>query len=112
MATMRFDTTLGATGDGISIIATDANGAVVDLTGAAAPTFTMKALDGTVKVNAQPAEIVSPATSGLLRYAWGSNDLNAAGHYLASFQVTVSSKTVIYPGKHYIVVKVQAREGA
>lgn len=70
----------------------DGSGNAIDLTNAAVR-FHMKDLAGTVKIDAA-ANIVSPATSGVVQYAWQSGDTDTAGSYYAEFEVTYVDNTV------------------
>lgn len=67
-----------------------------DLTGLTV-TFTMiNAADGTTKVDAASATIVT-AASGIVSYDFQSTDVDTAGVYWGSFAVTESSEDDTYP---------------
>jgi hypothetical protein len=95
------------TGSAIQATLTDATGAVVNLTGATVK-FTMTA-DGssTPKVNKQTATVASPATAGVVQYAWQSGNLDTAGPYRGEFEVTFGSGAVqTYPSVGYLRIYV------
>ena len=58
----------------------DGSGNVIDLTDATVR-FHMKDLAGTVKIDAA-ANVVSPATSGVVQYGWVAGDTDTTGSYI------------------------------
>lgn len=67
----------------------DSDGTAVSLSGATA-VFSMRTVDGTLKVNRQSATI-SDATNGYLHYVWQSGDTDTAGSYYIEFEITPAS---------------------
>ena len=89
MAAPVFTITQGDRAPALSIVAKDAGGNVVDMTNATAVTFTMRdASTGTVKINAVAGTFGSPRTTGVLDYAWATNDTDTVAVYQAKFTVT------------------------
>jgi len=94
----------------------DANsGLPYDLTGASA-VFWMELIGGALKISGAAAVIESPASSGVIRYDWGSGDTDTSGEYYAEFVITLASgKELTFPpgefepGKSYITVKITNR---
>ena len=78
------------------------NGVPIDLTDATAVRFKMgDQLD-------EAAVIVSPATSGQVRYDWGANDADVAGVYDAEFEITWTGGGVqTVPSKGFIRVYIE-----
>ena len=70
----------------------DGSGNVIDLTDATVR-FHMKDLAGTVKIDAS-ADVVSPATSGVVQYGWVAGDTDTTGSYYAEYEVTYVDSTV------------------
>lgn len=89
-------------------------GTAVDLTGATVK-FIMRAADanfapsnGTAKINTT-AVIVSPATSGVVRYDWATQDTDSPGNYVAEWQVTFTdSKVETFPTLTYHAISIMA----
>ena len=77
------------TGPALTDTLYDANGNVVDLSGATVH-FTMTDRFGVVVINAAAATIVAPTTGGVVSYAWQSADLAVAGTFRAKWVVTFS----------------------
>ena len=70
----------------------DGSGSVINLTGASVR-FHMKDLTGTIKIDAS-ANIVDPATSGIVQYNWIGSYTDTAGPYSAEFEVTYSDGSI------------------
>lgn len=70
----------------------DGSGNAIDLSNTTVR-FHMKDLSGTIKIDAS-AQVITPATSGIVQYAWQSGDTDTAGSYYAEFEVTYSDNTV------------------
>lgn len=69
----------------------DAAGNPVDLT-AAAIVCTMRATDGTLKIERQSAGIsITEAANGKFEYRWQSGDTDMAGKYFIEFEITPQS---------------------
>jgi len=71
----------------------DGSGNVIDLTDATVR-FHMKDLAGTVKIDAS-AQIIAPATSGIVQYNWIGSDTDTAGTYYAEFEVTYTTNSTV-----------------
>jgi hypothetical protein len=67
----------------------DSDDVAVDLTGASA-VFSMRSVDGTLKID-RKAAVITAATSGYLEYRWASGDTDTAGEYYIEFEITPSS---------------------
>lgn len=67
----------------------DSDDNVVDLTGATA-VFSMRTVDGTLKINRASATIPA-GTSGYAHYVWQSGDTDTSGTYYIEFEITPSS---------------------
>lgn len=84
----------------------DDTGTVVDLTGATVDFHMVHKTTRTVKVDAA-ASVVTPATGGVVQYAWAAGDTDTAGFYDAEFEVTTSaSKKITAPNYTYISIEV------
>ena len=89
-----------------SITATlrDAEGTLIDLTGASV-NFHMYDADGTVKVDA--AAVVAD-NDGVVRYDWIAADTDTVGVFYAEFEVTYADGTVeTFPNTTNIKVKIR-----
>ena len=86
----------------------DAFGNVINLNGASVR-FHMKELgESTLKIDTQ-AEIVEPATSGIVRYSWRSGDTSSAGIFKAEFEVTYYDNNVeTFPNEDFITILIQS----
>ena len=85
------------------------DGTVCDLTSSTVAFLMVNAADGTVKVNYASATIVT-AASGIVRYEWAANDVNAAADYYAWFRRTEGGLVEHFPtgGRRLKVVFVEA----
>lgn len=53
------------------------------------------------------ASVVSPATSGIVQYAWSGSDTATAGMYSAEFEITFGDgKIETFPNSDYIRVEI------
>jgi hypothetical protein len=73
------------------------DGSLVDLTGNAVSFKMVKASDGTVKVNYEPAVIEGDPTAGMVRYDWLPPDVTPAGDYYGWFRRTVGGLNEHFP---------------
>lgn len=69
----------------------DASLTAIDLTGASVQ-FHMKAIDGTLKVNA--AMDITDAFNGVVQYDWQSGDTDTVGAYYVEFEVTYADASI------------------
>lgn len=77
----------------------------VNLTGATVM-FKMVDTENAPKVNSA-AEIVAPATDGVVRYLWEEGDTDTAGIFFAEFTVTFADGTEgTFPNAEYIKITV------
>lgn len=72
------------------------DGTPFDFTGAVSAKFVMKDENDEVVVDS-PAIIVAPATLGLLRYVWSSDDTKAEGEFQAEFDVLYATGLLTLP---------------
>jgi len=94
------------TGPAIQGTLKDADGNVVDVTGASVVFNMRSADDGTVKVNRGVGSVVDGA-AGTVKYEWAAADTDTVGTYEAEFEVTYSDGTIeTFPNTRYIKVKV------
>jgi len=80
----------------LEIVAIDPDGEIIDLTTATAVRFAMRRAGEDAKVDAA-ATIVSPATSGVIRYSWSAPDTDTAGAYLGEFDITFPGGVLTIP---------------
>jgi hypothetical protein len=76
---------------------TDDVGAALDLTGATSATFLLRRVGAAAPVVNAAATIVSPATDGVVEYAWAFGDTDIPGDYDAAFRVDYTIGGVTYP---------------
>ena len=90
----------------LEVLLKDAYGAPVNVTGATIK-FSMRVKPaGTVKVNAQTADIVT-AGAGRVKYAWAAANTDTADEYEGEFQVTYSNGGIqTFPNDGFINVVV------
>jgi len=77
----------------ISATMTDNNG-VVDLTNATSVKLILKKRRSGLAIE-KTASIVSPATSGIVRYVWVTNDTDTIGIYDAEWEVTFTGGSLM-----------------
>lgn len=70
----------------------DADGAVVDLTGATVAVLMRDTLDSALKINLAAATVVTPAT-GAVSYQWVTGDTDTAGLFELEWVVTFAGGT-------------------
>lgn len=88
---MAFNIKQNDTSPSLQATLKDASGTAIALTGASVR-FHMKALDGTVKVDAAMA--ITNASGGVVQYNWQTGDTNTVGSYSVEFEVTYSDSTI------------------
>lgn len=89
----------------LTAILKDADGNIVDLTGATSAEFHMVPVGGGVaKVNAT-ATIVDPP-AGEVKYTWQGTDTDTVGDFYAEFEVTWVGKTETFPNDGHLVLRV------
>lgn len=80
--------------------------ASVILTGATV-VFNMRAWNGDVKINRQPASITTDTVTPTVQYDWQIGDTDTAGVFQAEFEVTYWDLSVeTFPNDGYILIKV------
>ena len=86
----------------------DAFGNAINLN-AATVKFQMQELgETTLKIDAT-AEIIDPATSGVVRYAWTGTDTASAGIFKAEFEVTYNDgRKETFPNEDFVTVLIQS----
>lgn len=86
---------------------TDSSGAALDLTNASV-VFRMKSqAGGALKVNAA-ADVVAPATGGIVEYAWGATDTDTAGAFDAEWVLAYAGGNRTVPTSGFVTVLVGA----
>jgi len=86
----------------------DADGVAFDLTGASFAKFQMKDDEGNMKITDGSGTIVSPPTSGILKYQWQTGDTDTEGNFYAEFDIEYSAGddlTVPVDGDILIMIK-------
>ena len=67
--------------------------------------FHMKALDGTVKVDA--AMTITSASGGVVQYDWQTGDTDTVGSYSVEFEVTYSDNTIeTFPNNQNLTISI------
>jgi hypothetical protein len=65
----------------------------------------MKALDGTVKVDA--AMTITSTSGGVVQYDWQTGDTDTVGSYSVEFEVTYSDSTIeTFPNNQNLTISV------
>lgn len=83
----------------------DANGVVVNLTGATV-VFSMMDSTGTVHVSLA-AVTITTAAAGLVTYSWVAGDVDTAGTFRGEFKVTYSGGGIQrFPNESYIEIEI------
>lgn len=84
----------------------DGDGTVINLTDASVR-FHMRKVGNDTSVVDAAATIVSPATSGIVQYAWTGSDTANTGLYSAEFEITYGDgKIETFPNSDYIRVEI------
>ena len=101
---MAFNIKQNDTSPSLQAILKDASGTAISLTGASVR-FHMKALDGTVKVDA--AMTVTDNLNGVVQYDWQIGDTDTVGSYSVEFEVTYSDSTIeTFPNNQNLTISV------
>lgn len=69
----------------------DTEGSAVSLAGCTVKFFMSDNYTKAMKVDGGTATIISPATGGIVEYAWGTADLNTTGDFRGEFEITYDS---------------------
>lgn len=88
---MAFNIKQNDTSPSLQATLKDASLTAINLAGASVQ-FHMKAVDGTLKVDA--AMTVVDAANGVVQYNWQAGDTDTVGAYYAEFEVTYADTTV------------------
>ena len=101
---MAFNIKQNDTSPSLQATLKDASGTVIVLTGASVR-FHMKALDGTVKVDA--AMTITSTSGGVVQYDWQTGDTDTVGSYSVEFEVTYSDSTIeTFPNNQNLTISV------
>jgi uncharacterized protein YfaS (alpha-2-macroglobulin family) len=101
---MAFNIKQNDTSPSLQAILKDASGTAIILT-AASVRFHMKALDGTVKVDA--AMTVTDNLNGVVQYDWQTGDTDTVGSYSVEFEVTYLDNTIeTFPNNQNLTISV------
>ena len=101
---MAFNIKQNDTSPSLQATLKDASGTVIVLTGASVR-FHMKALDGTVKVDAAMA--VTDNLNGVVQYDWQTGDTDTVGSYSVEFEVTYFDNTIeTFPNNQNLTISV------
>tara|TARA_E500000318_G_C3554652_1_gene210517 strand:+ start:1285 stop:1605 length:321 start_codon:yes stop_codon:yes gene_type:complete len=101
---MAFNIKQNDTSPSLQATLKDASGTAIVLTGASVR-FHMKALDGTVKVDA--AMTITSASGGVVQYDWQTGDTDTVGSYSVEFEVTYSDNTIeTFPNNQNLTISV------
>ncbi len=101
---MAFNIKQNDTSPSLQATLKDASGTAIVLTGASVR-FHMKALDGTVKVDA--AMTITDNLNGVVQYDWQTGDTDTVGSYSVEFEVTYSDSTIeTFPNNQNLTISV------
>ena len=101
---MAFNIKQNDTSPSLQAILKDASGTAISLTGASVR-FHMKALDGTVKVDA--AMTITDTSGGVVQYDWQTGDTDTVGSYSVEFEVTYGDSTIeTFPNNQNLTISV------
>lgn len=104
MSNQIFKIKQGNTSPAIGGTCKDADGNVVNLTGASVVFSMRTAVDEVVKIDSVAASIVS-ATDGTVSYAWAAGDTDTVDRYEGEFTVTYSDATIeTFPNEGYLTI--------
>lgn len=80
----------------------------VDITGATAVVFNMRARNGgAVKISRAAASIVTPTNPARVRYDWTAINTDTVGNYDGEFEVTRADGSVeTFPNDSYITIQI------
>jgi hypothetical protein len=96
----------GDSGQTITSVCTDEDGAAVNISGATVR-FLMAPLTGGDAVLAATAQNENGTNQGQVSYEWEDTDSAMAGHFIAEFEVTFGGGAVVtFPNAGYIVVQI------
>ena len=103
---MAFYIKQGDTTPALKATLKDGDGNVINLTDASVR-FHMRAIDATSSTVDAEGSVVSPATGGVVQYAWASGDTATAGMYSAEFEITYGDGSIeTFPNNDYIRVEI------
>lgn len=88
---MAFNIKQNDTSPSLQATLKDASLTAIDLSGASVQ-FHMKAVDGTLKVDA--AMDITDASNGVVQYDWQTGDTDTVGAYYVEFEVTYADASI------------------
>jgi hypothetical protein len=103
-----FVTKQGSQMEPLDLALTDKNGTPIDLTTVTSVVLYLRnPLTDVLLLNGVAMQVVSPATSGIVRYQWSAPDVAASGLYFAETKITwPSGRPQFVPADGYVVVRV------
>jgi len=102
---MAFNIKQNDTSPSLQATLKDANNSIINLAGATVR-FHLKALDGTVKVDA--AMTITDALGGIVQYDWQAGDTDTAGSYYAEFEVTYNDGAIeTFPNNQNLAISIR-----
>ena len=101
----KFNIKVGDTAPDLQATLLNSDGSVIDLTTADAVLFHMRERGSTTILIERTADIVAPATAGVVKYVWQTADTTAAGTYDGEFEVTFNDGSITtVPNNGYIEI--------
>jgi len=102
---MAFNIKQNDTSPSLQATLKDANNNRISLAGATVR-FHLKALDGTIKVDA--AMTITDDTGGVVQYDWQAGDTDTAGSYYAEIEVTYNDGAVeTFPNNQNLAISIR-----